>query len=130
MKKKDLQKLIELVRALPKDVVLKAAYRCDGWTIFKPEAFLDAGLPKEVVDYVTHTHGSDGSPKGTIFVEGEPVKALTGVYGLDLLRFLANALDIEYRRAMGRGFEAQNIQAALKQHCESTGSGSTISQPA
>ena len=116
MKKKDFQKLIEQVRALPGETILAAAYRCDGHTIFKPEAFLDAGLPKTVVDYVTHNHASDGSPKGTIFVKGQPVDDLSGVYGLDLLRFLADALGVEYRRAMGRGFEAQNIQSALKLH--------------
>ena len=116
MKQKDYKKLIEQVRSLPGETILAAASRCDGHTIFKPEAFLDAGLPKEVVDHLTHTHGSDGSPKGTIFVKGEPVKELAGVYGLDMLRFLADALGVEYRRAMGRGFEAQNIHAALRQH--------------
>ena len=54
--------------------------------------------------------------KGTIYVKGQPVKELAGIYGLDLLRFLASALGVEYRQAMGRGFEAQNIQMALRQH--------------
>ena len=44
------------------------------------------------------------------------VKGLSGVYGLDMLRFLAGALDVKYRDAMGRGFEAQNIHAALHAH--------------
>jgi hypothetical protein len=117
--KKAYQKLVDQVRALPGETILTAAFRCDGHTIFKPEAFIDAGLPREVVDHLTRNHGSDGSPKGTIFVRGEPVKELSGVYGLDMLRFLANALGVEYRNAMGRGFEAQNIQSALRQRFKS-----------
>ncbi len=119
MKHKDYKKLIEQVRSLPGETILAAANRCDGHTIFKPEAFLDAGLPKDVVEHLTRTHGSDGSPKGTIFVKGEPVKELAGVYGLDMLRFLADALGVKYTPAMGRGFEAQNICAALKQYVDS-----------
>jgi len=52
------------------------------------------------------------------------VRELTGVYGLDLLRFLASALKIEYRRAMGRGFEAQNIKSALQAHFKARSSES------
>ena len=115
MKQKDYQKLIEQVRALPAETILAAADQCDGHTIFKPQAFIDVGLPQSVVDHCTTTHSSDGSPKGTIFVEGHPVKELSGVYGLDLLRFLANALGVDYAAAIGRGFEAWNIQTALRQ---------------
>lgn len=116
MKKPEYQKIIEQVRALPGELILKAAYRCDGHTIFKPDAFLDDGLPQAVVEYVTRRYESDGSPKGTIYVQGRSVEQLTGVYGLDLLRFLASALGVKYRSALGRGFEAQNIQVALKHH--------------
>ncbi|HEY8684787.1 MAG TPA: hypothetical protein VIO57_04195 [Chloroflexota bacterium] len=116
MNNRNFQHLIALVRQCDPASILKAASRCDGHTIFKPQAFLDAGLPNEIVEHVTRKHGSDGSPKGTIFVDGQPVTALTGVYGLDLLRFLATALNVEYRSAIGRGFEAQNIQSALHAH--------------
>lgn len=119
MNRKQYQQLVEQVRALPKETILAAAYRCDGHTIFKPEAFLDAGLPQAIVDYVTHSHASDGSPKGTIFVDGQPVKELAGVYGLDLLRFLADSLGVQYASAIGRGFQAQHIQTALKRHFDS-----------
>ena len=107
-------RIVQLIRDCSPEVILRAASRCDGHSIFKPEAFIDAGLPVDVVSYMTHTYKSDGSPKGTIFVNGEPVKDLQGVYGLDLLRLLADARGITYRSAMGRGFEAQNIQSALK----------------
>ena len=130
MRQKDYQKLVEEVRALPKEAILKAAFRCDGHTIFKPEAFVDAGLSQAVVDYVTRPYESDGSPKGTIFVDGHAVKNLTGVYGLDLLRFLARALGVEYCSALGRGFEARNIQLALEQHFDAAGTGTAQSRPA
>ena len=114
-RQKQYQRAVELVRQCQPEVILRAAARCDGHTIFKPEAFTDAGLPAEVTQLFTRTYKSDGSPKGTIFVKGQPVKTLAGVYGLDLLRFIASALGVEYRQAMGRGFEAQNIQIALRQ---------------
>lgn len=116
MKTKDYQKLVDQIRQLPAETILAAAFRCDGHTIFKPEAFLDVGLPQPVVDYCTHDHASDGSPKGTIFVNGQPVKELSGVYGLDLLRFLASALGVTYARKFGRGSQAGAIQSALQSH--------------
>ncbi len=95
---------------------LRAASLCNGHSILKPEAFTDAGLPAAVVEHMTRKYKSDGSPKGTLFVNGQPVKELTGVYGLQMLRFLAVALGVEYHETIGRGSEARNIQAALKQH--------------
>jgi hypothetical protein len=120
MRKGSFQKLGDHVRALPGEPILAAASRCDGHTIFAPEAFLADGLPREIVDHVTRSHGSDGSPKGTIFVEGQPVKELAGVYGLDLLKFLASALAVPYERKLGRGSQAQAIQSALRQHFAKT----------
>ena len=110
------QRAVDLVTQCSPEVILRAASLCDGHTVFKPEAFTDAGLPVEVVEHLTSEHHSDGSPKGTIFVDGQAVESLKGVYGLDVLRFLASALDLEYRDAIGRGFQAQNIHAALRQH--------------
>ncbi len=112
-------KLIHAVRDCDGAVLLKAAGLCDGHCILAPQALLDVGLPAAVVEHVTRTYKSDGSPKGTIFVSGQPVAELRGVYGLDLLRFLAEALDVKYRSAIGRGFEAQNIQLALNQYFRS-----------
>ena len=112
---KKLNRLIEQVRACDPATLLRVAGHCDGHTIFKPELFTESGLPAEVVQHFTRAYKSDGSPKGTIFVDGRPVKELSGVYGLEVLRFIAFALDVEYRQAMGRGFEAQNILIALRQ---------------
>lgn len=108
--------LVEEARQCAPAVLLRAAGLCDGHSILDPKAFVEVGLPAAVVEHVTRRYTSDGSPKGTIFVHGEPVPELRGVYGLDLLRFLADALGVTYRSAIGRGFEAQNIQSALHAH--------------
>lgn len=123
MNAKQHRRLADLIRQCDPAVLLRAAGLCDGHSIMAPNAFLDAGLPAAVVDHLTRSYKSDGSPKGTIFVAGQPVKELCGVYGLDVLRFLAQSLGVEYRSAIGRGFEAQNIQTALHQHFD--GSSST-----
>lgn len=116
MTKKQYARLVELVKATPPDVILKAAARCDGHSILNPEAFTDVGLPHDVVEHLTTRYKSDGTPKGTIFVGGQPVKELTGVYGLDVLTFIAGALGVEYEDKIGRGFCAQSTQQALHKH--------------
>ena len=116
MNDKDYARLVQQVRQLSPQVLLAVAARCDGHSIFEPRAFLEAGLPSPVVEYLTRRYRSDGSLKGTLFVNGAAVKELTGVYGLEVLRFLAHALGVSYRPAMGRGFEAQNIRSALQAH--------------
>jgi len=119
--KRNVQKVIAMVKDASPEVILRAAALCDGHSILDPKGFIDAGVPQPVVEYLTHTHQSDGSPKGTIFTDGQPVEELRGIYGLDALRFFASALGVEYRRAMGRGFEAANIQIALRQHFHPSG---------
>ena len=117
MNQRQYHHLVELLMRCSPEVILKAADVCDGHSILDPQAFIDAGLPAEVVGHLTRTYKSDlSSPKSTIFVKGEPVRELSGVYGLDVLRFLAGAVGVEYMRALGRGFEARNIQAALHAH--------------
>ena len=111
------KRLVELVIRCGPEVILTAADLCDGHSIFDPQAFLDAGLPANVVAHLTRTYKSDlSSPKSALFVKGTPVKELTGIYGLEMLRFLAGALGVEYTPALGRGTEARNIQCALHGH--------------
>jgi hypothetical protein len=114
LRKKEHQRVIGLVRETDPQVVLKVAGICDGHTIFDPKAFFDAGLHPDIVASVTITHRSDTShPKSTIFKEDRALTEVTGVYGLRLLEFLASALEIDYRRCMGRGFQASAIKQAL-----------------
>ncbi|QOV89762.1 hypothetical protein [Humisphaera borealis] len=112
--------LTEQVKLCSPEAILRAASLCDGHSILAPKAFLDAGLPPDVVAHLTSTHESDGTPKSSIYVNGHAVEKLEGVYGLDALRFLASALCVEYRSAIGRGFEAANILHALEQHLQPT----------
>jgi len=87
---------------------------CDGHGILDPQALVDAGLPAEVADQLTVVHRSDGTPKGTLYRNGQPASAIEGVYGLHLLEFLAGALGVEYRRCLGRGSQACAIQQAIQ----------------
>ena len=124
MDKRQYQHLAGLLQRCSPDAILKSADRCDGHCILDPQAFITAGLPVEVVSHLTRSHKSDLSdPKATLIVDGEPVKELSGVYGLELLQFLATALGVGYMRALGRGREAGNIQAALHQHFNRGGKG-------
>ena len=116
MRRREYEQLVDAVRRCGPEAILRAAARCDGHCILNPEALTEAGLPPAVVGHLTRTHRSDGTPEGTIFVAGEPVAELRGVYGLDALRFLAAALGVDYPPALGRGFEAANIRQALRRH--------------
>lgn len=110
-------KLVRLLGQTSSEIILKAAALCDGHTIFKPEAFTDLGLPVEIVNHLTANYtSSDGDPKYTIYVKGIAVKQLKGVYGLDVLRFIASALNVEYEGKFGRGSQAHAIQQALYAH--------------
>lgn len=117
MKKASLRQLYALVRGCGAEAILRAAALCDGHCILDPQALIQAGLPPEVVAHVTVAYKSDfRDPKSTLYVAGVPVEQLTGVYGLNLLMFLAAALHVPYRPCMGRGFQAQAIRDALQQH--------------
>lgn len=105
-----------LIRETKPEALWRVAAMCDGHGIIDPGQLVEAGLAKEAVDYFTETLKSDGTPKGTIFVDGEPVKSLDGVYGLRLLEAIAGALDVTYTSYMGRGYQARAIQSALRAH--------------
>ena len=63
MNDKNYARLVQQVRQLPPQVILAVAARCDGHSIFQPKAFLEAGLPEQVVQFLTRRYRSDGSPK-------------------------------------------------------------------
>jgi len=105
-----------LIRETEPAVLWRVAEMCDGHGIIDPTALIEAGLPAEAVSYFTETLKSDGTPKGTIFVDGQPVDSLIGAYGLRLLEAIAGALDVTYPSFMGRGYQARAIQSALRLH--------------
>lgn len=116
MKKTTLDTAHRLIRETPPDVLWQVAQMCDGHGIIDPRKLIEAGLPEQAVNYFTETLRSDGTHKGTIFVDGQPVDSLTGVYGLRLLEAIAAALDVTYPSFMGRGYQARAIQSALRLH--------------
>jgi hypothetical protein len=105
---------------IPASVVLAAADICDGHTIFDPKAFLDVGVPQELVDRCTNIYESDFSnPKYTISgPDGKPVNHMRGVYGLDMLNSMVRDFDILTEPKFGRGSQAQVWKEALHKHLE------------
>lgn len=59
-------------------------------------------------------HRSDGTPKGTIFVNGLPVDKLEAVWNLAFLEYLVADAGLPYPDAMGRGFRAQQAVNSLR----------------
>jgi len=91
----------------------------DGHTIFKPEAFIDAGVPKNIVDRCTDIHESDlNEHKATIFVDGKPTNAIRGVYGLAMLSTMIHDLNITAPDYLGRGFQARAWTAAINKYID------------
>jgi hypothetical protein len=111
------QKIREQVRSADPEKLLQAVKKCDGHSIFLSEGFDDL-LPQSLVDRHTRVYTSDFSyPTGTIFgPDGKELKELRGVYGLSLLRAIAEAFDLDWPDSFGRGTEARNIQAAIREH--------------
>lgn len=101
-------------------IVFAAADICDGHTIFEPEAFLEVGVPQELVDRCTNVYESNPSDyKATIFgPDGNIVNQLRGVYGLDMLSSMIRDFDIQAEPKLGRGFQAQVWKEALRKHLD------------
>lgn len=107
---------------LPPDVIKKVVDMCDGHTIFKPEALLNAGVPKDLVKAHTHKYVSDFSdPKATIFDNktGKPVKEQEGVYGLDVLADIVMHFNLDCRDFFGRGSQAREYARVILEHLDS-----------
>jgi len=125
MTQHDLNRIAELVRRTDPRAILRAAGVCDGHGIVEPAALIDAGLPEEVVAQLTATHRSGDDHKSTLYVDGRPVEAVTGVYGLDALRFIALALGVAYPTKLGRGSQAAAIRSALREHLSGADAATT-----
>jgi hypothetical protein len=86
----------------------------DGHTLWAAEIL--SGFPDAIKKRYVEKHTSDGSLKGTIYIDDEPVGSVVGVHGLRVLLALARDLGVEYESAMGRGELARNITYALRRH--------------
>jgi hypothetical protein len=105
------EKIRATVKATDK-AVLRESIKVDGHTIYKPEKFLDAGLDASIVTAFTKKLRSGDHPKEQIHVNGEVVESLTGVYGLDVLEFIASVFDVSSWK-MGRGSRADHLAEQL-----------------
>ena len=106
------ESLREKVKATDKAVIVKVAQSIDGHTIYDPKHFTKAGLDEVIVKAFTKTLRSGDSPKEIIYTDGGPVSALTGVYGLALLEFIAGTFEIDSWK-MGRGSRASHLAEQL-----------------
>jgi len=92
--------------------------RGDGHTMFDSQAFLDAGLPENVVTHYTRIRATDlSNPRGVMTDKtGNLVSHIEGIYGLDLLRGMVRSLGVPASQALGRGFEARELTHNIEQH--------------
>lgn len=112
---------------LPIDVLKTVADMCDGHSILKPEALVEAGVPQKLVDKYTETLESDFSdPKSTIFGEnGEPIAELRGVYGYRVLQRIVGELNLQAGNYLGRGFQANAWKRAISEYVDEHNAAST-----
>lgn len=84
----------------------------DGHTLFTPEHYSPHFSKAELDEAgLIRVHESDGSAKGSIFAaDGSLIDKVEAVYNLSFLYWIHGELGIaEYPRAMGRGFQAQEL---------------------
>jgi hypothetical protein len=101
------------VQAADKAVLREALEGVDGHTLYSPQKFLEAGLDAEIVAAFTKVHRSAaGHGKETLYTDGGRVDSLKGVYGLELLEFVAGCFGVDSWK-MGRGFRAAHLLQQL-----------------
>lgn len=84
----------------------------DGHTLFSPEYYAPHFSKAELGEAgLIRVHESDGSAKGSIFApDGSLIEKVEAVYNLSFLYWIHGKLGItEYPRAMGRGFQAEEL---------------------
>lgn len=105
--------LRDKVKATDKGILAKVVNSVDGHTIYDPKHFTEAGLDTEIVAAFTKTLRSGSSPKETIFgKDGRAVASMKGVYGLDLLEFIARTFGVNSWK-LGRGSRACHLAEQL-----------------
>ena len=87
----------------------------DGHGLIKPEGvpWADLGLNEADRKRLVRVHKSNGTPTGSIFVQGRVVKKVEGVYMLHLWAVIANRLGLTVEGAIGRGTQARYYCAAI-----------------
>ena len=106
--------LLNVVNALDENPELLDG---DGHTILAPDYYTELGIPAEFLDGLGKTIKSNFKDhKQTIYVNGEPVKSLRGIWNLDFLYKVASSLRVEHDaiNKYGRGSQARVICSAVK----------------
>jgi hypothetical protein len=108
-------KMFDLVVALDENPELLDG---DGHSILGPDYYTKLGVPAEFLEGLEQTIKSDFSDhKTTIYVKGEPVKSVAGIWNLDFLYRLASTLCVNHQghTKHGRGSQAQVICSAIRE---------------
>lgn len=109
----------EAWKALAPEIILAIARvsGTDGHSVFKPEAYQQAGMPAELLAHFTVKIVSDQSdPKYMVYGhDGNVIPELTGVYGLNVVESICNAFDLQPGSYLGRGFRAQAAYRAIRE---------------
>ena len=109
----DWERIREIVKNTDKAVLTKVINSVDGHGIYAPSLFTEAGLDVAVVNAFTKKLHSGNTPKETIFDnDNNAVESMTGVYGLDLLEFIADQFGVSSWK-MGRGSRAAHLTEQL-----------------
>ena len=106
--------LLETVAALTENPELLDG---DGHAILAPDYYTELGIPAEFLDGLEKTIKSNFKDhKQTIYVNGEAVKSIKGIYNLDFLYRVASLLGVEHdaMNKYGRGSQAGVICSAVK----------------
>ena len=90
----------------------------NGCTIFDASDELFDNLPDDLKTKAKRVYKSDGTPKGSIWKDGEIQPQMEGIYALDLMGLLAVHVDAdttEARQKMGRGFRSSALAKAIRE---------------
>ena len=108
----DWDALREIVKNTDKQLLGNVCRSIDGHTIYDPKKFTEVGLDKNLVVAFTKVLCS-GTGKEQIYdSSGEAIEGLVGVYGLELLEFIARTFGVESWK-MGRGSRAAHLNELL-----------------
>ena len=99
---------------LPKQVLLDATEFCDGHSIVGVEAFLQLGVPADLVARYDLAHGGEGLEDAN----GDAVNEVRGVYCLNILEALSHDLGLAGSCYHGREMQARQLKSQITQHLE------------
>jgi|13_taG_2_1085334.scaffolds.fasta_scaffold91525_2 hypothetical protein len=109
----------EITKELVREAVADEIILGDGHSIMNPDFY---GKHFDV-EHLVHTFKSDFSDhKSTLFVNGEPVEELKGIYNLVFVEWLAGQIGLtwrDYGSYGGRGFQAQAIVRTIEKWANS-----------